>query len=104
MHEKWASGLRERLQVIYTRLAAGEDVPPALRLKAEGYAEAGLELGLASAEEIALLIDGAHAERFGQAVADVFPFSARDCVDSARRSVMIPARMRRAPVYPTTQD
>jgi hypothetical protein len=104
MDEAWARGLRERLDAIYARLAAGEDLPPALRLKAEGYAEAGLELGLASAGDVAALIDAAHLERYGVPVADCFPYSARECIDPATRCVRIPARMRRAPVYPTTKD
>ena len=92
LEARWAS--------IFGALAAGEDVPPTLRLRAEGMMEAVVLLGLASQEELVETMDRCYrvafgcnmVEDFGQDWREFYPFP------------QIPAVGRRAPVYPSTRD
>lgn len=92
--------LEQRWQRIFTALAAGEDVPPSQRLRAEGMMEAAALLGLATTDQLVCSMSECYLAAFERdLVADFgedwqafFPFP------------QIPAMGRRAPVYPTTSD
>ena len=94
----WQEALRTRLHRVLSRLANGDDPTPALRLKAEGFAEAGLALGFTDAPALAELLDQAYLETFGERVDALFPFAAADCVNVDECRFIMPVRMRRAPV------
>lgn len=92
--------LETRWKAIYGRLAAGEDVPPSLRLRAEGLMEAAVLEGLATAEELQRdmarhyrdVLGSALEQDWGEGWAGFFPFP------------QIPGFGKRAPVWPTTRD
>ena len=98
----WRSEFSRRLEAMLRSLLAGSDVPPAERLKAEGFAEAGLVLGLINADELAELLDGIYLRVHGRSVAELFAVGARDCVSAEPPRVVIPLRGKRAPVYTKT--
>lgn len=92
--------LSRRWQLMFSELQRGDDLPPALRLRAEGMMEAAVLTGVATPGELQSLmaecyqaVSGASlAEKFGDDWADFFAFP------------QIPAMARRAPVYPSTKD
>ncbi|MAC33177.1 MAG: hypothetical protein CME38_06170 [Haliea sp.] len=92
--------LESRWKEIYGRLAAGEDAPPALRLRAEGLMEAAVLEGHASPEQLQSRLAVLYREVFGRELAAewgedwpaFFPFP------------QIPGFGRRAPVWPTSSD
>lgn len=89
--------IQRRWTDIFTALAAGGDLPPGQRLRAEGMMEAAVLVGVASAETLSLAMDDCYREAFGRSLAAdfgadwpvFFPFP------------QIPAMARRAPVYPS---
>jgi len=99
----WQAEMRSRLDQIYTRLAAGRDVPPGLQLRAEGFAEAGLALSLCSADELVALIEDRHQAHLGVSVSSHCGFAAHEAVADGG-TVRLPVQMQRAPVVPTTRD
>lgn len=92
--------LVERWSRMFATLAGGGDVPPALRLRAEGMMEALVLLDMATASELTAIMDAHYQCAFGQSLAADFgedwqafyPFP------------QIPAMGMRAPVYPSTSD
>lgn len=92
--------LEQRWRSMFFALAAGDDVPPAVRLRTEGMMEAVELQGIASRVEMLRAMDRCYREAFGHGLADdfgedweaFFPFPE------------IPAMMVRAPVYPSTRD
>lgn len=100
--EEWRAELLRRVRAILQSLRAGDDVAPAERFRAEGFAEAGLALGFASAADVAQVLDEAHQEVFGASIAEMHPFGATDCVSGDPPGVRLPVRWKRAPVHPTT--
>ena len=94
------SEIERRLRAVYTRIVAGDDLPPALRLRLEGLLEAAVISGCASAGELQALLDNVHqavageslAERYGADWRERFPFPE------------FPAWQQRAPVTPSTTD
>ncbi len=90
--------LRERLLELYRAAAAGEDVPPAPRLRAEGMMETLRMLGIASEAQLAAELAAAYREALGRELAvdwgenwrERFPFP------------QLPLFTARAPVYPST--
>ena len=98
--DRLSTELKERWAALFGALAAGEDAPPARRLRTEGMMEAALLLQLATVEELTLAMDDCYRAAFGQGIAADFgedwqafyPFP------------QIPAMARRAPVYPSTGD
>ena len=92
--------LHGRWQAMFTALAAGEDVPPARRLRAEGMMEAALLLGLASADELLRAMDACYLAAYGRAIAEDFGADWQDFYPFPQ----IPAMGKRAPVYPSTAD
>jgi hypothetical protein len=98
--EKLLSELERRWQAMFTALVAGDDVPPAQRLRAEGMMEAASLLGIATSAELQASMDRCYREAIGRGLAEdcgedwetFFPFP------------QIPAMAKRAPVYPSTGD
>ena len=100
----WCRDCVARLRTILGQLEKGDDAPPAQRFRAEGFAEAGLALGLVDAAGLAELLDGVYLEIYDARVAELFPFSATCCVDGENCRFTLPLLMRRAPVYPGGTD
>jgi hypothetical protein len=92
--------LNQRWGAMFATLAAGDDVAPAQRLRAEGMMESAVLLELTTIDGLLQAMDdtyrGIHgrgfAEDFGEDWQDFFPFP------------QIPAMAKRAPVYPSTSD
>ncbi|MBK6286426.1 MAG: hypothetical protein IPJ33_10940 [Gammaproteobacteria bacterium] len=104
LSERWREELVARLRAILGQLKNGDDAPPAQRFKAEGFAEAGLALGLADAAGLAELLDQVYVEFHGARVAELFPFRAARCIETESCRFRLPLLMRRAPVYPGSTD
>lgn len=102
--ERWREELVARLRAVLGQLKNGDDAPPAQRFKAEGFAEAGLALGLADAAGLAELLDQLYLEFHGARVTELFPFPAARCIESESCRFSLPLLMRRAPVYPGSTD
>ena len=85
---------------MFTALAAGDDVPPSLRLRAEGLMEAAPLTGAASAEQVDAAMDDCYRQAFGRTHAEDFGDDWRAFYPYPQ----IPAMGRRAPVYPSTRD
>lgn len=94
------SELEARWEAIYQRLATGEDVPPALRLRTEGLMEAAVLAGLESAEALQLRMAARYRELLGRELAADWGDDWRDFFAFPQ----IPGFGRRAPVWPTTRD
>jgi len=98
--EVLTSELIQRWRTMFAALAGGSDVPPALRLRAEGMMEAAALLELASPAQLVSQMDECYRAAFGRGMAqdygedwqDFYPFP------------QIPAMAKRAPVYPSTKD
>lgn len=92
--------LEQRWRAMFAALAAGDDVAPAQRLRAEGVMEAAALLAIASPMALSDAMDRCYQAAFGHSIAadfgqdwqEFFPFP------------QIPAMARRAPVYPSTRD
>ncbi|MEZ5569797.1 MAG: hypothetical protein R3E54_15905 [Halioglobus sp.] len=90
--------LEQRFTDMFAVLAAGDDLPPSARLRAEGIMEAVVIAGIADEARVIALMERCYAENVGRdLVTDFgvdwqawFPFP------------QIPAMARRAPVYPST--
>jgi hypothetical protein len=99
MHELLIE-LEQRWRAMFSALAAGSDVPPSQRLRAEGMMAAAELLGIASRRELQASMDRCYRDAYGRGIsqtfgadwADFFPFP------------QIPAMASRAPVYPSTRD
>jgi hypothetical protein len=92
--------LELRWRDMFTALAAGDDVPPARRLRAEGMMEAAVLLGIASADELVQSMDRCYRAAFGRGLAESFGDDWQDFFPFPQ----IPAMAQRAPVYPSTPD
>ena len=92
--------IEQRWACMFSALAAGEDVAPALRLRAEGMMEAAVLLEIVEAKSLTRMMAEAYEGAFectleedlGTHWQGFFPFP------------QIPAMARRAPVYPSTKD
>jgi hypothetical protein len=92
--------LRTRWNQMFAALAAGSDVPPAQRLRAEGMMEAAVILGLATTDELLLAMDASYVSAFGRGIAEDFAEDWQDFYPFPQ----IPTVGKRAPVYPSTPD
>jgi hypothetical protein len=99
MHELM-SELQDRWRGMFADLAAGADLPPARRLRAEGLMEAAVLLGVASEEQLVSAMDDCYRSAFGVAIAEHFGGDWREYHPFPE----IPAMGLRAPVYPSTAD
>lgn len=88
--------LEIRWRAMFTRLQAGGEIAPSLRLRSEGLMEAAVLLQAATPRQLQTSMARIYQECFGQAlVADweeIFPFP------------QIPGFGQRAPVYPSTRE
>lgn len=88
--------LNKRWFSIFSRLRDGGDVPPSLRLRAEGLMEAVVLLELATVDELQSAMASCYADYCTTPLPvdwrELFPFP------------QIPGHGRRAPVYPSTRD
>jgi hypothetical protein len=98
LSQQFLQQVTRRLGLVFAAYARGGDVSPGERLRLEGYMQAGIELGMASREELILLLKQVHLDHLGQELADPFPPMEEASV------IPIPVRMQRAPVYPSTSD
>lgn len=92
--------LQGRWRVMFRALAAGDDAPPSLRLRAEGMMEAAVLLGLAGEDELLAAMDSCYQEAFGSGLEEDFGQDWRAFYPFPQ----IPAMGRRAPVFPSTSD
>jgi hypothetical protein len=88
--------LERRWRSIFETLASGGEVPPAARLRTEGYMQALVALELATEEALTGALESCYRECFGEALQpgwrELQPFPE------------VPGFGRRAPVYPSTSD
>jgi hypothetical protein len=92
--------LEQRWQTMFAALAAGDDVSPSERLRAEGMMEAVVLMEVLSPETLLEAMNHCYQSAFGHSLVDdfgedwqaFFPFP------------QIPAMAKRAPVYPSTKD
>ena len=99
MHELQVE-LEQRWRTMFVALAAGDDVPPTQRLRAEGMMEAAALLQIATPDELTQSMQRCYRAAFGRGIDEdfgadwqaFFPFP------------QIPAMGLRAPVYPSTRD
>ena len=95
--------LETRLQAIYGALADGNDVAPAQRYRAQGFAQALVIVGVLSEVEFKTLLDIACQRAFNGAVPQALQ-SAINTTAANDGSCCIPIVMPRAPVYPSTKN
>lgn len=92
--------LEHRWRKMFSTLAAGDDVSPTQRLRAEGLMEAAVLAGTAAPDTLVAAMAQCYRTAFGHDLSDdfgedwqgFFPFP------------QIPAMARRAPVFPSTKD
>lgn len=88
--------LDRRWRELFAALEGGGEVPPTLRLRAEGFMEALVLLELTDEETLAVALEHCYRECFGIPLPEdwreMFPFP------------QLPGFGRRAPVYPSTRD
>lgn len=92
--------LKQRWTAMFTALATGDDVPPSMRLRAEGMMESALLLGHASIEELDQAMGQCYQGAFRSAITEDFGADWREFYPFPQ----IPAMGLRAPVYPSTND
>ena len=92
--------LERRWLAMFSGLAAGDDLPPAVRLRAEGLMEAAVIAGEATEQEVTEAMDACYRDSFGRALAQDFGPDWQDFHPFPQ----IPAMALRAPVYPSTPD
>jgi hypothetical protein len=104
MNDRYQRMLWERLIEVYGGLARHGSVPPADRHRTEGFAAAGLALGLVSAAELCSLLQRAHDEALGESFLARQGCEPGDCIDTAGSQLSLPCRMVREPVFPSTAE
>ena len=92
--------LQQRWRAIFTALAGGEDVPPALRLRTEGMMEAAVIAGVAEVDALIGHMNQCYRQAFGRTLEQDFG----DDWSAFYPFPQIPGVGRRAPVYPSTSD
>jgi hypothetical protein len=99
MHELEAE-LESRWRAMFTALAAGGDVSPTQRLRAEGMMEAAALLGIASPDALTAAMQRCYVAAFGRSIESDFG----DDWQAFFPFPQIPAMGVRAPVVPSTRD
>ncbi|MEE4147023.1 MAG: hypothetical protein V2I26_19615 [Halieaceae bacterium] len=92
--------IESRWTTMFTALAGGDDVPPSLRLRAEGLMEAAVLTGAAGAEQLDRAMNEHYRQAYGRSLAEDFGEDWR----GFHPFPQIPAMGLRAPVYPGTRD
>lgn len=95
-----ANELKQRWTTMFAALAAGDDVPPSMRLRTEGVMESALLLGDASMEEMDQAMGQCYQQAFHSSITEDFGTDWREFYPFPQ----IPAMGLRAPVYPSTKD
>ena len=90
--------LNQRWRKMFASLAGSEDVPPSLRLRAEGMMEAAVLLKIATTDELVRDMDRCYQSAYGRSIAEDFGEDWQDFFPFPQ----IPAMGTRAPVYPST--
>lgn len=89
---QFVNTIEARLLAIFRAYASGEDVPPALIYRTEGFIGAGCSMGLISEQEVQKIMQSLHQQVFKSK----FPVMSGGGIN-------IPSLMKRAPVYPSTK-
>lgn len=97
---KLITELQLRWDQVFASLAAGDDVPPALRLRTEGMMEAAQLSGEATVLELLATMNERYQRAFGRGIEEDFGEDWQDFYPFPQ----IPAVGKRAPVYPSTAD
>jgi hypothetical protein len=92
--------LETRWRKMFSALAAGDDLPPGARLRAEGLMEAVVLAGEVGEAAVDAAMGACYREAFGRGLAEEFGADWRDFYPFPQ----IPAVARRAPVFPSTPD
>jgi hypothetical protein len=92
--------LKSRWKLIFSALAEGDDVPPALQLRTEGLMEASVMLGLANEAQLRAAMNEQYAAASGRTISEDFGDEWNELFPYPQ----IPMVARRAPVYPSTRD
>lgn len=92
--------LERRFAHMFAALAAGDDLPPTARLRAEGMMEAASIAEIASEAEVSTLMQQCYRAAFGCGVEDDFGADWAEYFSFPQ----IPAMAKRAPVYPSTSE
>lgn len=92
--------VQQRWRLMFSTLAAGNDLPPTQRLRTEGLMEAVVLSGEQTAQWLHADMDAAYREVYGRALADDFGLDWQDFYPFPQ----IPAVTKRAPVYPSTSE
>ena len=92
--------LESRWREMFGGLASGDDLPPGVRLRAEGMMEAACLAGEATEAEIDAAMSSCYHQAFGRELATDFGDDWREFHPFPQ----IPAMGRRAPVFPSTRD
>ena len=87
-----------RVECFYADLGRLGEVPPAARLRLEGFLEAGLTLGLVAKDEISRWVDDSYDRHLPTEQHQRAPTAP---ADSDNNLIVLPVRWRRAPVYPS---
>jgi hypothetical protein len=98
--ETLTSELKQRWTAMFIALAAGDDVSPSMRLRAEGMMESALLLGQASMEELDQAMEQCYQGAFRSSITEDFGADWREVYPFPQ----LPARGLRAPGYPSTKD
>lgn len=100
MDDPLLAALEQRFTDMFAALAAGEDLPPAARLRAEGMMEAAVLLDRADEAQLQELMARCYAAATGRDLDEEFGEDWRDFFSFPQ----IPAMGERAPVYPSTRE
>ena len=92
--------LKQRWDSMFDGLAAGRDLPPGHRLRAEGIMEAVVLIGAAAPDEVVDLMGQCYTRAFGRSLEEDFGAGWQTLYPFPQ----IPAVMARAPVFPSTSD
>lgn len=92
--------LKNRWDSMFASLAAGRDLPPGRRLRAEGMMESVVLIGDAAPAEVVDLMGQCYVHAFGRSLEQDFGAGWQTLYPFPQ----IPAVMARAPVYPSTRD
>jgi hypothetical protein len=92
--------LQHRWQLMFAALARGDDLPPGLRLRAEGMMEAAVLVSDLTETDLIRAMDACFEEAFGQSLDAALGEGWRGFYPFPQ----IPAVAARAPVYPSTKD
>lgn len=92
--------LKQRWRLMFCELAAGNDLPPAQRLRTEGLMEAVVLNKEQTEQWLQAAMNAAYRESYGRGLEDDFGLDWQDFYPFPQ----IPAFAKRAPVYPSTPE